>query len=145
MTQPRRLRPRGPVRRLRGVSDAPAAPPTAAAPASAAPASAAPASAAVDGGITREEVARVAHLSRLTLSKQELRDFTPQLAGILRYVALLDEVETDGVEPMAHAIELRDVLREDAVTPMLPRTAALANAPETDGEFFLVPQILGGD
>ena len=52
---------------------------------------------------------------------------------------------TDDVEPMAHAIDVRDVLRDDVVTPMLPRDAALANAPATDGEFFLVPQILGGD
>ena len=95
--------------------------------------------------ITRRDVARVAKLSRLEVKPGELAAFTSQLRAILGYVNLLGEVDTAGVEPMAHAIELRDVLREDEPTPMLPREAALANAPATDGEFFLVPQILGGD
>ena len=98
-----------------------------------------------DPQITKRDVARVAKLSRLEVKPGELDAFTAQLRGILAYVNLLDEVNTDGVEPMAHAIELTDVLRGDVPTPMLPREAALANAPETDGEFFLVPQILGGD
>ena len=97
------------------------------------------------GPITREDVAKVAHLSRLTLSRADLDAFTTQLRSILDYVNLLEEVDVEGVEPMAHAVELRDVLREDVVTSMLPREAALANAPQTDGEFFLVPRILGGE
>ena len=94
--------------------------------------------------ITRRDVARVAKLSRLEVPPEQLREFTAQLRAILGYVNLLDEVDTAGVEPMAHAIEVRDVLREDVPTPMLPREAALANAPAADAEFFLVPQILGG-
>ena len=100
---------------------------------------------AADPPITTDDVAHVAKLSRLEVKPGELEAFTAHLRGILGYVNLLGEVETDGVEPMAHAIELRDVFRADVGTPMLPRGAALANAPETDGEFFLVPQILGGD
>ncbi|MFH5802592.1 Asp-tRNA(Asn)/Glu-tRNA(Gln) amidotransferase subunit GatC [Alienimonas sp. DA493] len=95
--------------------------------------------------ITRKEVARVAKLSRLALKPNELNAFTAQLRAILGYVHLLDEVDTADVEPMAHAIDVRDVLREDVPTPMLPREAALANAPASDGECFLVPQILGGE
>jgi len=95
--------------------------------------------------ISRKDVARVAKLSRLEMKPGELDAFTAQLRAILGYVHLLDEVNTDGVEPMAHAIDVRDVLREDVPTPMLPRDAALANAPATDGDFFLVPQILGGE
>jgi aspartyl-tRNA(Asn)/glutamyl-tRNA(Gln) amidotransferase subunit C len=55
---------------------------------------------------------------------------------------MLNEVDTDDVEPMAHAVEVTNVLREDAVRESLPREAALANAPKTDGECFLVPPIL---
>ena len=95
--------------------------------------------------ITREDVVRVAKLSRLALKPAEVKAFTAQLKAIVGYVNLLDEVDTEGVEPMAHAIEVRDVLREDVPTPMLPREAALANAPATDGDYFLVPQILGGE
>ena len=95
--------------------------------------------------VTADDVRRVARLSRLEVKPGELDAFTQQLRAIVGYVHLLDEVDTDGVEPMAHAIALKDVLRDDVTTPMLPRDAALANAPETDGEFFLVPQILGGD
>jgi aspartyl-tRNA(Asn)/glutamyl-tRNA(Gln) amidotransferase subunit C len=65
-----------------------------------------------------------------------------QLARILDYVEMLNEVDTDDVEPMAHAVEVTNVLREDAVRESLPREAALANAPKTDGECFLVPPIL---
>ncbi len=99
---------------------------------------------AVNPQISRDDVARAARLSRLEVKPGELDAFTAQLRAILGYVHLLDEVDTADVEPMAHAIELRDVLREDVPTPMLPREAALSNAPATDGEFFLVPQILGG-
>ena len=92
--------------------------------------------------LTRDEVEKVAHLSRLALSPAELGEMTTQLAAILSYVALLDEVDTDGVEPMAHAFERSNVLRPDVPTPMLSREQALANAPDSDGRFFTVPQIL---
>ena len=98
-----------------------------------------------DAPISRDDVLRVAKLSRLAIKPGELDAFTGSLRAILSYVNLLGEVDVSGVEPMAHAIELTDVLREDVATSMLPREAALANAPATDGEFFLVPQILGGD
>ena len=107
---------------------------------------AAPAAAeAVSPEVTREDVLRVARLSRLHIESGKVEAFTQQMRAILGYVNLLGEVDTDGVEPMAHAIALKDVLRDDVPTPMLPREAALANAPATDGQFFLVPQILGGD
>ena len=115
-----------------------------AAPAADPPESPGPSSAA-QPAVTREDVLRVARLSRLAIEPGKVDAFTQQLRAILGYVNLLDEVDTAGVEPMAHAIALRDVLREDVATPMLPRGTALANAPATDGEFFLVPQILGGD
>lgn len=91
-----------------------------------------------------EDVRKVAALARLKLSDDQLQQLTPKLAQVLSYVATLSEVDTDNVEPMAHAIELTNVLREDAVTPGLARDAALSNAPKTDGKYFLVPPILEG-
>ncbi|MGQ0635621.1 MAG: Asp-tRNA(Asn)/Glu-tRNA(Gln) amidotransferase subunit GatC [Planctomycetaceae bacterium] len=94
--------------------------------------------------LTRADVLKVATLARLRLSDAEVADCTAKLGRILDYVALLNEVNTDDVEPLAHAVELTNVFRDDTVLPSLPREAALANAPHTDGRFFLVPQILDG-
>jgi aspartyl-tRNA(Asn)/glutamyl-tRNA(Gln) amidotransferase subunit C len=87
-------------------------------------------------------IAKVARLARLKLTPDEQEQMAAQLARILDYVEMLNEVDTDDVEPMAHAVEVTNVLREDAVRESLPREAALANAPKTDGECFLVPPIL---
>lgn len=94
--------------------------------------------------LPRDEVAKVAALARLKLDDAKLDLFTEQLAQILEYVELLNDVDTEDVEPMAHAAELTNVFRNDEVTPSLSREDALANAPKTDGRFFLVPQILEG-
>lgn len=92
--------------------------------------------------LTKTDVAKVALLSRLKLSETELELFTSQLGQVLGYVELLNELDTSAVEPMAHAAELSNVFREDELKPSLPRSAALANAPKTDGKYFVVPQIL---
>jgi len=92
--------------------------------------------------ITPELVRKVAHLSRLQVTEAEVDRLSQQLGDILTYVELLNEVDTDGVEPMAHAIELTNVLRADEPRESLPRDQALANAPSSDGQYFLVPAIL---
>lgn len=94
--------------------------------------------------MTREEIRKVALLGRLKLSDAELVDFTSKLGKVLGYVELLNEIDTDDVEPMVHAIELHNVFRADELTASLSREDALSNAPKTDGRFFLVPQILEG-
>ena len=94
--------------------------------------------------LSREDAAKVARLARLTLTDAELDALTGQLGAILDYVAILDELDVSQVEPMVHAVELTNVLRADELTPSLPRSAALANAPKTDGKHFLVPAIIEG-
>jgi aspartyl-tRNA(Asn)/glutamyl-tRNA(Gln) amidotransferase subunit C len=94
------------------------------------------------GRLTRDDVAKVALLGRLKLTADEMDRMTVQLGRVLEYVDILNEVDTQNVEPMAHAIELRDVFREDVPVPSLPREDALANAPKTDGRCFVVPAIL---
>ncbi len=90
----------------------------------------------------RKDVAKTATLARLKLTSAELDMFTEQLADLLDYVHVLNEVDTDNVEPMAHVVELANVFREDEPRPSLQRDDALANAPKTDGKCFLVPKIL---
>jgi len=92
--------------------------------------------------LTRAEVEKIALLSRLLLSEDELQRMTAQLGDILGYMDLLAEVDTSGVEPMAHARDLANVFREDVVRPSLDREQALANAPHRDAECYLVPAVL---
>jgi aspartyl-tRNA(Asn)/glutamyl-tRNA(Gln) amidotransferase subunit C len=92
-----------------------------------------------------DDVRHVAKLSRLALDEGKLRRLTPQLESILEYVAKISQVDVAGVEPMAHALSLSNVLREDVVEPSLPIEKVLQNAPDTDGPFFKVPKVIGGD
>lgn len=93
--------------------------------------------------ISREEVEKVSLLGRLLLSEEELDKMTTQLGQILGYMDLLGEVDTEQVEPMAHALDVSDVFRDDEIRPSLQREQALANAPKRDGECYLVPAVLG--
>ena len=90
------------------------------------------------------EMARhIALLSRIEMSDEALAVFGEQLAHILQYVDKLQELDTDDVEPMAHAVELHNVLASDEPRPSLTPDEALANAPQRDGDFFKVPKVLG--
>jgi aspartyl-tRNA(Asn)/glutamyl-tRNA(Gln) amidotransferase subunit C len=93
--------------------------------------------------ISRTDVEKVALLGRLRLTEAELSTITSELAQIVGYVDQLSEVNTEGVEPMAHAIEVVNVFRADDVTPSLSREEALSNAPHHDGRGYLVPAVLG--
>ena len=95
--------------------------------------------------VTPDLVLQVARLSRLVVEPSELPRLTGQLESILGYVEKIGEADVAGVEPMAHALPLSNVLREDVPAPGLPREQVLANAPETDGPFFKVPKVIGGD
>jgi aspartyl-tRNA(Asn)/glutamyl-tRNA(Gln) amidotransferase subunit C len=93
--------------------------------------------------ISRADVEKVALLARLRLSDAELETMTSQLAQIVGYVDQLAEVDVEGVEPMAHAVEQTNVFRDDSVLPSLPRDEALANAPRHNDRGYLVPAVLG--
>jgi len=95
--------------------------------------------------LTPYEVRHVAKLARLALSDAELQRLGGQLESILEYVDKIGQADVRGVEPMAHALPLHNVFREDVIEPSLPLEQVLANAPETDGPFFKVPKVLGGD
>jgi aspartyl-tRNA(Asn)/glutamyl-tRNA(Gln) amidotransferase subunit C len=95
--------------------------------------------------LTRDQVLKVARLARLKLSDAEVADYIEKLGNVLAYVDSLNEIDTEDVEPMVHAVELSNVFRADEVALSLSRQAALSNAPKTDGQCFLVPQILDAE
>ena len=95
--------------------------------------------------LTLEDVKHVAKLSRLALPDERLAKLTGELESILGYIDKLAEVDVTNVEPMAHALPVHNVLREDVPQDALPLEKVLQNAPETDGPFFKVPKVIGGD
>ena len=93
--------------------------------------------------LTRQEVEKVSLLARLQLTPEELDRMTEQMGQIVAYVESLGELDTEAVEPMAHALEISNVFADDALRPSLDRAAALAAAAHHDREFYLVPAVLG--
>ncbi len=93
--------------------------------------------------LTREDVEKVSLLARLRLTDAELDTMTPQLGKIVEYIDQLSEVNTDDVEPLAHAFEVHNVFADDVLRDSLPREAALSNAPKSDEECYRVPAVLG--
>jgi aspartyl-tRNA(Asn)/glutamyl-tRNA(Gln) amidotransferase subunit C len=95
--------------------------------------------------ISIEDARHVAELARLDVDDARLHRLTTQLESILEYVNQIARVDLSGVEPMAHALPLHNVFRQDVVEPGLPIEKVLMNTPDTDGNFFKVPKVLGSD
>jgi aspartyl-tRNA(Asn)/glutamyl-tRNA(Gln) amidotransferase subunit C len=95
--------------------------------------------------LSRADVEHVAYLARLGLSEEELSLLEGQLNHILEQYAKLAELDTEAIPPTAQTIELENILREDVASPSLSSEDVLANAPEREGDFFVVPAILGGE
>jgi aspartyl-tRNA(Asn)/glutamyl-tRNA(Gln) amidotransferase subunit C len=93
--------------------------------------------------IDLELVRHIGKLSRIELTEAEEQTFSRQLGDILSYFDKLQELDTEDVEPMAHAVELTNVLAEDAPGESLAPDAALANAPQSRDGLFQVPKIIG--
>lgn len=92
--------------------------------------------------ITKDQVRHVALLSRLALDESELERYTGDLTRILDYVEQLQEVNTQGVEPMAHALKLVNVFAADEPALGLTNEEALANAPDSESDCFKVPKVI---
>ena len=93
--------------------------------------------------LSRDDVEKVSLLARLRFAPEELDQMTDELGRIVEYVEQLNELNTDDVEPMAHAIDLANVFAADEPAESLSRVDALANAPKRDDECYLVPAVLG--
>jgi len=95
--------------------------------------------------LSREEVLKVATLSRIRLTGGEEERFATQLSAILEYVDKLRGLDTEAVEPLAHALPIHNVLRPDEPRPSLAPNQALGGAPERAGDCFKVPRVLDED
>jgi len=93
-------------------------------------------------GISRDEVAKIARLSRVAMSDAELDTFSEQLSRILDYVGKLNELDTRAVEPLSHALPVANVFRADEPSASLAVEQVLANAPERTASSFKVPRVL---
>lgn len=92
--------------------------------------------------VSRDDVEYVAKLARIELTEEEKNTLTSQLNSILGHIEKLSELDTEGVEPTFHVFDVRNVFREDEVSPSLPTEEILKNAPVRDGNFFKVPKII---
>src|SRR5437016_12570591 len=97
--------------------------------------------------LSLDDIRKVAKLARLELSDDDLAHMLPQLSAILDYVAQLQQLNTDGVEPLAHPLPVQNVFRPDEPAPSLPVDEALRNAPARAGDYFAVPAVfdVGGE
>ncbi|HEY9623065.1 MAG TPA: Asp-tRNA(Asn)/Glu-tRNA(Gln) amidotransferase subunit GatC [Crinalium sp.] len=95
--------------------------------------------------IDREQVHKVAHLARLDLTPDEEEQFTTQLGNILEYFEQLNGLDTNDVKPTARAIDVSNVNRVDDLHPWNDRETILSGAPDREGEFFKVPQIMSAE
>jgi aspartyl-tRNA(Asn)/glutamyl-tRNA(Gln) amidotransferase subunit C len=91
--------------------------------------------------ITIKDVEHVAKLARLELTEDEKEKFTKQLGDVLKYVEQMNEVDTTGVVPMAHAFDVVNVMREDVVVYEQTKEELMKNAPDEENGFFKVPKI----
>jgi aspartyl-tRNA(Asn)/glutamyl-tRNA(Gln) amidotransferase subunit C len=95
--------------------------------------------------IDRQQVQKIAHLARLEITPEEEEQFATQLSSILEYFEQLSELDTKDVPPTTRAIEISNIARPDEMIPYSNREELLKEAPEPEGDFFRVPQILSSD
>ncbi|GHE66629.1 Asp-tRNA(Asn)/Glu-tRNA(Gln) amidotransferase subunit GatC [Roseivirga thermotolerans] len=92
--------------------------------------------------VDKETLQKVAHLARLNIRPEEEDQLLKDMGEILNWVEKLREVNTKGVEPLTHMTGEVNVLRADKAEATIDRQQALKNAPQQDGKFFIVPQVM---
>ena len=92
--------------------------------------------------ITKEEIIKVAHLAHINVSQEEIKQVEKKLVGILDLIEKMQEVNTDSIEPMSHALDINQPLREDKVTEKDIRDKSLSLAPHSEQSLFIVPQVI---
>lgn len=92
--------------------------------------------------ISREEVAHVSRLARLALPEAELESLQNDMDAILAYVDQLNQLDTEGIEPTAHAVPMANAFRTDDVRPSFTVEQAQQNAPDPDSAGFRVPRVI---
>ena len=92
--------------------------------------------------INKEEIKKIAHLARINVSQEELEQVEKKLDGIMTLIEKMQEVNTKSIEPMSHALDIDQPLREDKVTEKDIRDKSLSLAPHADNNLFIVPQVI---
>lgn len=92
--------------------------------------------------VTEEMLDKMAKLARLSIEPEKKSALMKEMTDILGWVEKLNEIDTDGVEPLIHMSQEINKMRQDNVEGQLSQQEALSNAPDTDGEFFRVPKVI---
>ena len=92
--------------------------------------------------LERDDVEKIAHLARLAVAEEELEPLRGELAGILHLVEQMEALDTAGITPMAHPLEMAQRLRPDVVTEENRREAYQAVAPLVENGLYLVPKVI---
>ncbi|AMK77548.1 MULTISPECIES: Asp-tRNA(Asn)/Glu-tRNA(Gln) amidotransferase subunit GatC [Methylomonas] len=92
--------------------------------------------------LTANDVKKIAHLARLGIAEQDVEHYAKDLSGVLELMTRMDQLNTDGVTPMAHPLDQIQRLREDAVTEIDQRDHFQTIAPQTEAGLYLVPKVI---
>ena len=92
--------------------------------------------------ITSEEVRHLSVLTRINMTDEEVEIMSDQMADILESIEVLRQVDTEGVEPTGHSVDLDSIMREDVSSDSIPLEDALSNAPLIEGDFIRVRAVL---
>ena len=92
--------------------------------------------------INKEEIKKIAHLARINVSQDEVNQVEKKLDGIMTLIEKMQEINTESIEPMSHALDIDQPLREDKVTEKDSRNKSLSLAPHADNNLFIVPQVI---
>ncbi len=92
--------------------------------------------------VTKEQVLKIANLSRLKIAENELDKFTGQMNGILQFIERLDQLDTKAIEPTSHAVKMTNAFRKDERIQNRVQEDVLARAPESEANFFRVPKVI---
>lgn len=92
--------------------------------------------------VSREDVAYIANLARLLPNEEQTEQLMKDMNSILGYMKQLNEVDTTGIEPLEHVVEIPPVYRADVALPPLEHDKALSNAPDADSDYFRVPKVI---
>ena len=92
--------------------------------------------------LTADEVRDIAALARVGMTEDDIQRMREEMSHILENFDVLDQVNTDGVEPTSHSVELTSVMRDDEATESLPVEDVLANAPSTEADLIRIRAVL---
>ncbi|MCE5199242.1 MAG: Asp-tRNA(Asn)/Glu-tRNA(Gln) amidotransferase subunit GatC [Armatimonadota bacterium] len=92
--------------------------------------------------LSKEDIESVAYLSRLELAEEEKEKLTGHINRLLDNFQMLQEIDTQDVEPTSHVIPVFNVFREDVARPSLPADEVISNGPQVDEHCFVVPKVV---